>query len=401
MKGKVGSYLLLSALFAGSAAIADDEFRTALSETKYSVNWRIRHETVEQAGFALDARALTSRVRAGFETGALGGTRLLAEMVGTSELSRDFNSTLNGQTQYPVVADPGGFAAINRFALINKSLAKTTLTLGRQRLILDDARFVGNVGWRQNEQTFDGLASHTAGEKFTVDLAYITQVNRIFGPESPNGKWDGDVVLLNGSRSFGFGKITLFGYSLEFDQAAAASSETLGFTLSGKKAFGDTALIYTLSAASQSEAGNNAADYSEMYTKIEGGVTQGRLTVALGQEVLGSDGVNAFMTPLATLHAFQGWGDKFLSTPAGGIVDGYLRIAYSFGVSGTFDSLGLTAFYHQFDADFGSADYGDEFDVQLAAKTGRTTLTLKYATYSADSFATDTDKLWLSMDYAF
>jgi hypothetical protein len=51
-----------------------------------------------------------------------------------------------------VVADPA-FLAINRFALLNNSLANTTLTLGRQRIVLDDARFVGNGGWRQNEQT--------------------------------------------------------------------------------------------------------------------------------------------------------------------------------------------------------------------------------------------------------
>jgi len=401
MQRKAGIWVLASALMVAGSAAADEEFKNAFTETKYSLNWRVRYENVEQTGFDQDANALTSRLRAGFESGAIGGTKLLAEMVGTSALSSDYNSTVNGRTEYPVVADPDSIATINRFALINNSLSRTTLTLGRQRLILDDARFIGNVGWRQNEQTYDGLVSHTAGEKYAVDLAYITQVNRIFGPDSPSGKWDGDIVLLNGSRSFGFGKLTLFAYSMEFDQAAAMSNETLGMTLAGKKAYGDTALIWTLSAASQGEAGDNTADYSEIYTKIEGGVTHGGVTVALGQEVLGSDGTYAFVTPLATLHAFQGWGDKFLATPAGGIVDDYLRFAYSFGVKGPFDSVNLTGFYHQFEADAGSADYGDELDLALAAKTGRITLTLKYAGYDAESFSTDTDKLWFSMDYAF
>ena len=57
---------------------------------------------------------------------------------------------------YPVVADPESYE-INRLQLTNTSIIDTTITLGRQRIVLDDHRFVGNVGWRQNEQTFDAL----------------------------------------------------------------------------------------------------------------------------------------------------------------------------------------------------------------------------------------------------
>ena len=401
MHGTKWNLLALSALIVAAPAVAAEELKTAFADTDYSVNWRVRYENVDQANLAEEANALTSRVRAGFTSGAIGDTKLLAEMVGVSSLRSDYNSTINGNTQFPVVADPDGIAMINRFALINNSLENTRLTLGRQRLILDDARFVGNVGWRQNEQTFDGLSSHTEGNNFTFDAAWFNQANRIFGPDSPNGEWEGDIVLLNASRNFGFGKLTAFAYGMDFDQALGASNETIGLRLTGSKALGDTSLIYTFSAASQSDAGDNPADYSEMYTKIEGGVTHGSLTVALGQEVLGGDGSNAFVTPLATLHAFQGWGDKFLGTPSGGIVDSYLRFAYSFGLTGAFDSVSLSGFYHDFEADLGSATYGDELDLSLAARAGRVTLTLKYASYDADTFSVDTDKLWVSMDYAF
>jgi hypothetical protein len=394
------SIVSIVAMTAGNA-IAQDDVSSVFADTKYTLNWRIRYESVDQAGFTEDASALTNRVRAGFESGSIAKTRLLAEMVGTAELSSEFNSTTNGQTSYPVVADPGGYAEINRFALINESLAKTRLTFGRQRLILDDARFVGNVGWRQNEQTFDGLVSQTSGEKFSANLAWFNQVNRIFGPDSPNGEWNGDVFLLNGSRSFGFGTLTAFAYSMEFDEAPAASNETVGLRLTGSRSFGDSSLIYTLSAATQNEAGLAPSNYNESYSKIEGGVTHGRLTVALGLEVLGGDGSNAFVTPLATLHAFQGWGDKFLSTPADGIADSYVRFAYQPTVSGPFDAISIAGLFHQFDADLGTADYGDELDLSVAARTGRITLTLKYAAYEAASLLTDTDKLWFSMDYMF
>jgi hypothetical protein len=109
----------------------------------------------------------------------------------------------------------------------------------------------------------------------------------------------------------------------------------------------------------------------------------------------------SFQTPLATLHAFQGWADKFLVTPVNGIENPYLKLAYETQPAGPFKSLAALAVLHEFNADSGSARYGDELDLQLVARTERLTFTLKYATYEADELLTDTDKFWLSMDYAF
>jgi hypothetical protein len=117
--------------------------------------------------------------------------------------------------------------------------------------------------------------------------------------------------------------------------------------------------------------------------------------------VLGSNGASAVTTPLATLHAFQGWGDKFLATPATGMEDSYLRFAYQTDAVGPFQSLSVVGVFHDFEADFGSSSYGDEMDLSLVARAGPMTLTVKYAGYDAQSLLTDTDKLWVSMDYAF
>jgi hypothetical protein len=394
--------LAMLALALGPPAQAAETFGEAVDESKVTMNWRVRYEFVDQVGFTEEASALTSRIRAGVESGALGGTKILAELNANAELSSEFNSTTNGQTQYPVVADPGGFVDVNRFALINNSLEKTTLTLGRQRLNLDDTRFVGNVAWRQNEQTLDGLISQSTGEKLTATLAYATQVNRVFGPESPMGRWHGDILLVNVARTFGFGKLTGFAYGLEIDESAVSSTDTLGLRFAGSRAVGDTTLLYTLSYAEQSEAGLNSLSVDESYAFLEGGFTRGKFTTALGYEVLTGNGTAAFSTPLATLHAFQGWADKFLTTPASGITDGFLRFAYKPAMNGPFDAVDFAAVYHVFNADFGTASYGDEFDVSIAARAARMTLTLKYATYTAESAPyTDTDKLWFSMDYAF
>ena len=116
--------------------------------------------------------------------------------------------------------------------------------------------------------------------------------------------------------------------------------------------------------------------------------------LSLGYEVLGSDdGAAAFKTPLATLHKFQGWADKFLGTPANGVKDSYVKLAGKVG------SAKVAVFYHEFSADFGGADLGSEFDVVATypIKKGLSAQ-LKYADYNADSHASDTEKVWFTIN---
>jgi hypothetical protein len=391
----------LASAAASAPASAAETWEQALREADVIVDLRARYESVEQDGFASSADALTNRLRAGFQTAPLKGTAFLAEAVLIDDLIEDYNSTTNGHTEYPVVADPADFAAINRFALVNKSLDRTTLTFGRQRLALDDHRFVGNVGWRQQEQTFDGLRAQWGTTKIKTDLTYAAQVNRVFGPDSPQGKWEGDFVLANFAYAVPVGTLTLFDYYLDVDDVAAQSSNTVGVKLAGQKPLGKLTGTYALALAQQAEAGANAADIDADYRLVEGGLNFAKLGLGLGVELLGSDGVTAFSTPLATLHAFQGWADKFLATPMGGLEDRYLRFSYPLGKRGRFTNVAATAFFHDFTADVGGADYGDELDLQVVARTERMTLTAKYADYRANALFTDTDKLWLSVDYAF
>jgi hypothetical protein len=386
----------------GANVHAAETFGAAFKEGDVIVDLRARFESVEQVGFAEEADALTNRIRVGFQTAPLKGTAFLAEGVIVDDLVDDYNSTTNGNTQYPVVADPTDFSAINRFAVINKSLDRTTLTFGRQRLTHDDHRFVGNVGWRQNEQTFDALRAQWAAPKLKLDLSYASQVNRVFGPESPQGKWEGDIVLTNLAQTLPIGTLSFFDYYLDIDGVAAASTNTYGVKLAGSKPVGKLTGTYALTFAQQTEAGVNTTDLDADYYLIEGGLNFAKFGVGLGQEMLGSsDGLVGFSTPLATLHAFQGWADKFLATPAAGIDDRYVRVTYAFGKRGIFTSIAATGVFHDYYADLGDAHFGDEVNLQLVARTDKLALTLKYADYQADTFLTDTDKLWLSVDYAF
>jgi hypothetical protein len=382
-------------------AYGAETFADALREGDAIIDLRARYESVEQGGFASEAEALTNRLRAGFQTAPLKGTAFLAEGVIVDDLVDDYNSTTNGNAQFPVVADPADFTAINRLAVINKSLERTTLTFGRQRIIHDDQRFVGNVGWRQNEQTFDALRAQWGGAKFKTDLAYASQVNRVFGPDSPQGKWEGDVMLSSFAYTLAVGTLSLFDYYLDIDGVASASTNTTGLKLAGSKPLGKPTGTYALAVARQGETGLNPADIDADYSLIEGGLNFAKFGLGLGYELLGGDGTTAFQTPLATLHAFQGWADKFLTTPAAGLEDTYLRLSYPLGKRGKFTSLAATAVFHDYSADAGSLHYGEELDLQFVARTERLALTAKYADYRADGLFTDTDKLWLSVDYAF
>jgi len=393
------------ALALGGAATAPaygaETFGEALREGDAIVDVRARYEGVEQSGFASEADALTNRVRAGYQTAPLKGTAFLAEGVVVGDLVDDYNSTTNGETEFPVVADPTDFAAINRFAIINKSLERTTLTFGRQRIIHDDQRFIGNVGWRQNEQTLDALRAQWGSTKLKTDLTYATQVNRVFGPDSPQGKWEGDVMLANFAYTLPVGTLSFFDYYLDIDGVAAVSTNTVGVKLAGSKPIGRLTGTYALAYAQQGEAGLNTADVDTDYELVEGGLTFAKFGIALGYELLGSDGTVGFATPLATLHAFQGWADKFLATPAAGIEDAYVRFNYPFGKRGRFTNVAAAAVFHDYGADVGGAHFGEELNLQLVARTERMTLTAKYADYRADELLTDTEKLWFSVDYAF
>jgi len=395
----------LATVLAGAAAIsqahAAETWGQALREGDVIFDLRARYESVEQSGFASEAGALTNRMRVGFQTAPLKSTTFLAEGVVVDDLVDDYNSTTNGLTQYPVVADPADFAAINRFALTNKSLDRTTLTFGRQRIVHDDQRFVGNVGWRQNEQTFDGLRAQWGSPKIKTDLTYASQVNRVFGPDSPQGKWEGDVVLSSFAYTLPAGTLSLFDYYLDLDNAATVSSNTVGIKFAGSKKLTKLTATYALAYAQQAEAGANVVDVDADYHLIEGGLTFAKIGLGLGVELLGGDGVVGFATPLATLHAFQGWADKFLATPAAGIEDTYLRINYPLGKRGRFTNVAAVAVFHDYEADLGSVHFGEELNLQLVARTERMALTAKYADYRADRLLTDTEKLWFSVDYSF
>jgi len=222
-----------------SSAVFADEAKPI----KWLLDTRLRVENVDQAGIPEDAHATTLRLRAGFETAQKWNTTLLLEGEGVLPIQTNYrpDPLVADKTQYPVVADPESYE-INRFQLVNTSLPGTTVTLGRQRLQLDDQRFIGSSPWRQNEQTFDALRVVNKSVKdLVIDATYFNRVNRVYGPDSPQGHYEGNSGLLNVSYQTKAGKITAFSYLLDFDAIAVApaavrdSTSTYGLRFAGER----------------------------------------------------------------------------------------------------------------------------------------------------------------------
>ena len=372
----------------------------AISASKVLADFRIRYEGADFANLQESADALTYRARLGFETGSFLDTKVLIEIDHVQSLGDDFNSTTNGHTTFPVIADPN-VTELNRFQISNTSLPDTKVTIGRQRIILDDSRFVGNVGWRQNEQTYDAVRiENTSVKGLKLDGTYIDQVNRIFGDESSQGRFDSDSWLLNANYNvtakdlkISIGKHV---YLLDLENVDL-SSQTYGVTANLSKG------IVTLktSYAIQSDYGNQPIRYNADYALIEASLKHDGFSGSAGHEVLTGDGIRAFTTPLATLHKFNGFADVFLGTPVDGLKDSYVKLGYKSKPIGTLKFVNIFGVYHDFNSENTSANLGSEIDAVIATQIGKAKFTFKYANYDADQFATSRSRYSIQMDYKF
>jgi len=377
------------------------KFSDAFTQGKVSINARARFESVEQTGL-LDAEALTLRTRLGFTTAPFNGFKAMAELenIVSPDGDRYSQAGINsGGAGRAVVADPEG-TELNQ-AFLAYASKTTTVTLGRQRLVLDNARFVGDVGWRQNMQTFDAVTLvNKSVEKLTLTYGYLERINRIFGNKHPQGNWESDSHLFNASYSaLKAGTITGYAYLLDFDNAAAQSTATYGASFAGATPVSDAVkLTYRAEFATQSDYGSSALNYTAEFLNLEIGAAAKAIGLALGYEELSSDNGVSFRTPLATLHAFNGWADMFLATPANGLRDVYLK-----GSATLPHGFNLLGFYHEFKADRLGADFGSEVDLQLTRKFGKHfTALVKYAKFETDTTAfADVTKFWAQVEFVY
>ncbi len=410
--------MAMGAIMTMHIAVADDLWR-ALTGGKPDLYLRYRFENVDdgQQPKLADAYANTLRSALGYSTGLYHGFGLYGQLEDVRVLGDEkFNDGGgNGYASRAIVVDPEG-TEIQQANLRYRGLPKTQLWLGRQEIEHRQAPFhrhVGNILWRQNWQTFDALRMvNDSVPALHVDYAYVWNVNRIFGEDNrladrADFSVDGHLIDLT-YRSIPYSTLEPYAYLLDFGDNRLAGTRALSTATYGARLQGAydvvgwaAKILYTAEFAHQEDYGDdNPVEISVNYYLGELGVSKlinhkwlEQVTLKGSYEVLGGDGAvpvgkgkigRAFQTPLGTNHAFQGWADRFLTTPADGIVDIYGTLAFKIA------GANLAVIYHDFSADQGDYNYGNEWNVQLTRPIFQHyTLGIKYARYEASGNATN------------
>ena len=394
--GLCGAAALLA--LASAQGAAAQTLAEAIAAGEPILELRARYEGVEQVGFAEDAEALTIRTRFGWETAPWRNLKGLIEFEDVRQLAGGYNDGVPPAEPFPVIADPE-VTELNRLQVAWTPAKTFSATLGRQRIVFDDQRFVGSVGWRQDEQTFDAVRTDLTIGKLRVAAAYLDQVNRVFAEDLD---FESESWLVNATLPISdLLTPTAFVYALDFEEAPALSTTTFGVRAAGRGKVGDVGLNWAATYAIQEDNGDNPGDYELEYWSAELIGSLGAFALRGAYEVLDGDGARGFHTPLATLHAFQGWADVFLTTPAAGIEDANLTLTYKAPLTfARFSNLALSARYHDFEAELTGADLGEELDLQAAAQiTPRISINAKYADYDGVTGFASRQKLWLGVEF--
>ena len=422
----------------------------AIQQGMPMTNFRLRYESVNQVGLTDPAHAFTLRSLIGWQTAPWHDFSLAAQMIDVHEFNHDFNDRADnlsepGKANNPNIVDPS-YTDINQLYVDWTAIKNTKLRLGRQQLNLDNVRFIGDIGFRQNMQVFDGVSlvnkSLANTELFAAHFDKVRQVNtarRSGNVEIVNAKYrisateavigygyfiDVANLSQNGQPSEGPTAASAvvsagngLGASQDLTPSATtdASSKTLGLRLDGARKVSDHwKLLYTAEYAKQDDYRAGSALIDAHYYKLGGGAMYDSWSIRLDQEVLSSNGGQyAFQTPLGTNHLFQGWADVFLATPRQGMRDTFVSLA------GSIEKAKLYAEYHVYKSDKafntvgGLGDkYGTEFDASVSYPfSPKINGKLEYANFNeSDVYGTDLtaavrkgDKeiVWVTAMYVF
>lgn len=479
---------LALATFAGHTfadeAVDDYSFMDSIIQGKPMTSFRLRYENVNQDGYQPattvgatnnptknnqleDAQGITLRSLIGWQSAPFHNFSFAGQIINVTKFKDDFNDSTNGtlingvsnqanKVQYAKIVDPDD-TDINQLFLDWTGIKNTRLRLGRQQINLDNVRFIGDIGFRQVMQVFDGATVLNKSIPDTeVYLGHIERVKQI----TTKLRGDGALEIINlkyrispteslvgygylsGFSDLGLGRAwfgnapntagAAFGKNGNVNQNLDQGNKIFGLRLDGvHKIDDDWKAIYTAEYAKQTDYNGGDSRIDAHYYKFGGGAFYGNFSLRADQELLSSNNSQyAFQTPFGTNHLFQGWVDKFLATPLEGIKDTFVTANYKYG------DFVFFADYHilKSDEDFhtvgsGAATNGNKFGKEwnLAAtwNIDKNWMTkLEYGKYSEDDhyalLATakpannataiananrgrirDTDKLWLTAMYTF
>lgn len=404
------------------ASAADATIVDAVTAGHPILEVRSRYEHWDQTKtrtLTQNGQALSIRARYGWETGAWNNVKGLVDFdtvhwLGPQRFAITNNGgpPLNGadKTRYPAINDPE-VTELNRLQLQWTPSKAAQVTVGRQRIQLDDQRFVGAAPWRMDEQTFDGVRADVSHGRLKATYAYVTKVNRTLGEIAD---WDSDSHFLNAGWTVSDAlRVQALVYAFDFKQAPASSLITKGLRVSGKRKIGPYAVAYVATWARQNDWRGNTAPFELDYFGAEASATRGIYTVRLGYDALEGNGVRGFGSAIGAAHGVNGWADAWSS--AGGIknfADGLQDANITVTVKPKHRWLPkkseLMARYHDFDDDRTGANLGREWNLSwIAPINSKMTFQWKYADFDRVSTVpvgtltppASRTKWWLILEY--
>lgn len=373
-------FFLILALVAGLALtgpVQAESFLDALANGKPMLQFVLGYEHSDVKDNGSDAaNSLTLRTRLGYESGEFAKTKLTLQLQNVVAIVDDYAPEQPG---YDVVADPEG-SAVHEAYLTTMLTEDMLFKLGRQEIILHDARLIGNVGWRQHAQSFDALTFAASGGGFKFVGSYVTRAKTIFNTLA-------DLEYL-GVLDFTYSGIdghefAAFAYLLDAEGDLALDRDKATYGLSAKGAFGP--VEYSADYVTQDDWADAELGGGDMFNAFLAGKVPGGLKLGAGYSSISgaSGGDRPFDTLFSTAHKFNGWADQFLATNGGKLVAGLDDMYFQAG--GVWGGHTLLARYHVFDKEATSGSYGDEIDLLWKKKVHpRVVALVKAAFYSAD-----------------
>lgn len=397
--------LAFCSVFLGSSVLGD----RLVDEHEWGGSLRLRYESVDDSLNEV-ARAFTTRATGHFKASNNRGLGFFAELEAVQGIGNYNDGGQNDDTTHATIADPDGLE-LNRFYVSFSPLdgnGDTIVKVGRFNCNHSDTiidRYLSNIGWRQNHRTYDGVSFDTRFGKSRIQSAVIVNVNRVFGEDNPDPiKANFEVRAVGIQYEYSVSSALnaeTYVYHYVFDDVPRFSTQTVGLKLFGETPISDDfQWIYKLDLARQQGIDENPnQDDKYSYSSVTLGVglpdfADARIT--LNSEIFNSNGVESFITPLGSGHAFFGWADRFLTYPTIGINDTFLALDMKIG------EFAVKLRWHDLRSDVNSIDYGTEFDWSISGKINESmSWTVKGALYNGDDgisniphLSRDTDKLW-------
>ena len=280
------------------------------------------------------------------------------------------------------------------------------MKVGRQEMVFDEARLIGNIGWIQQAQAFDAARFDfkVGGTGVTAFYAQ-TQANDshpTMGQTIVAGTQDGHFGGLRLTWGLGEKGDRLTPYYYIVNNTAngfAAPTVTIyeNLNVAGvylQKHFGN--VRFRFDGAYEFGPMSPTVDVNAyMLTGALEWKTEGGNKIALWVDYLSGDNKPAdtksetFVIPYGTNHKFYGHIDKFLSNPTAGLIDIALRTNWKLN-----DSTKLEVDLHNFSSAVslagGSSNLGQEVDIDINHKlAANTSLRAGYSRYFAGNKVTN------------